>query len=289
MAHKLCGIVFFVIISCTTCFGQTSFQGLTPGGSTRNDVKEVLGQPVRTISATVFEYSPPPGIARVEVAYSAGSSLVERIEVYFLTPISRTALLKKFSLPPQADARNTNTEGKLVEGFGGTTLVVLTHESADADSGVSRMAYWSQEVFDRALGRRTNTAQQPKSGSSPGPISAVKAPGRVADVTGTWRVTLSISDDVIGTGKASLKQTGDNVTGWVGPDEGSRHSQRSEENDPIPFTGILTGDKLTIKMSPQPGRTVAFNKIDLTVNGDKMVGTIDTNKEGKIEFVRTTP
>jgi len=33
---------------------------------------------------------------------------------------------------------------------------------------------------------------------------------------------------------------------------------------------------------------VAFDKCDLTVNGDKMVGTIDPDK-GKIEFVKSTP
>jgi hypothetical protein len=66
------------------------------------------------------------------------------------------------------------------------------------------------------------------------------------------------------------------VTGWVGPDE----------NDPIPINGILKGNKLTIKTSPQPGRTAAFEKCELTVGGDKMAGTIDTDK-GKIEFVRS--
>ena len=101
-------------------------------------------------------------------------------------------------------------------------------------------------------------------------------PSRAADVTGSWRVTISTSGGVI-TGKASLKQTGDVVTGWVGPDE----------NDPIPVNGTLKGNKLTIKTSPQPGRTAAFNKCDLTVNGDKMAGAIDTNK-GRIEFVRST-
>ena len=48
------------------------------------------------------------------------------------------------------------------------------------------------------------------------------------------------------------------------------------------------GNKLTLKTSPQPGRTAAFDKCDLTVNGDKMVGTIDTNK-GTIEFVKSRP
>ena len=99
----------------------------------------------------------------------------------------------------------------------------------------------------------------------------------LADVTGNWRVTISTSDGTI-TGKASLKQTGDKITGWVGPDE----------NDPIPITGILKGNKVTLKTSPQPGRTAAFDQCDLTVNGNKMVGTIDTNR-GKIEFVKSAP
>jgi hypothetical protein len=104
--------------------------------------------------------------------------------------------------------------------------------------------------------------------------AAAQATGAV--VAGTWRVTISTPDGTI-SGMAAFKQTGDVVTGWVGPDE----------NDPIPIDGILKDNKLTIKTSPQPGRTAAFSKCDVTVNGDKMVGTIDTNK-GTIEFVKST-
>jgi len=107
-------------------------------------------------------------------------------------------------------------------------------------------------------------------------LALLGAPARAADVTGGWSVTISTADGAI-TGKASLKQAGETVTGWVGPDE----------NDPIPITGLLKGDKLTIKTSPQPGRTAAFDKCELIVNADKMAGTIDSGK-GKIEFVRTT-
>ena len=97
---------------------------------------------------------------------------------------------------------------------------------------------------------------------------------RAADVTGNWEVTISTSDGTM-TGKASLKQTGDNVTGWVGP----------SENDPIPVKGTMEGKKLTIRMQPQPGRSVAFSECDLSVEEDKMAGTMDSDK-GKIEFAR---
>ena len=105
-------------------------------------------------------------------------------------------------------------------------------------------------------------------------LVSLVAPARAADVTGAWRVTISTPVGTI-TGKASLKQTDGTVTGWVGP----------AENDPIPVRGTVQGNHVIIKTSPQPGRTVAFDRCDLTVNGDKMAGTIDTDK-GKIEFVR---
>ena len=107
-------------------------------------------------------------------------------------------------------------------------------------------------------------------------LALLVALARAAAVTGNWQVTISTSDGTM-TGKASLKQTGNAVTGWVGPDE----------NDPIPVTGSVTGKKLTIKTHPQPGRNVAFDECDLTVNDDKKVGTIDTDK-GKIEFLRSS-
>jgi hypothetical protein len=103
------------------------------------------------------------------------------------------------------------------------------------------------------------------------------APVRAADVTGTWRVTISKPDGAV-TGKASFRQTGHVVAGWVG----------LSEDDPIPITGTLKGNKLTIRTSPQPGRTVAFDECEVTVNGNKMAGTIDTDK-GTIEFVKTAP
>jgi len=108
-------------------------------------------------------------------------------------------------------------------------------------------------------------------------LASLVVPAWAADVAGSWQVTISTPDGEIN-GKASFKQTGDTVEGWVGPDE----------NDPIPVAGILKGDQLTIKTSPQPGRTVAFDKCVLTLKGDKMAGSIDTDK-GKIEFVKSAP
>lgn len=159
MKNKMLCIIIFLLLISTSSFGQSSFQGITPGTSTRDDAARVLGQPVRTVSATRFEYRPPAGIARVEVEFGAGSSVVERLEVYFLKPISRSALIKQLGLSQQADARKTDAEGSLIEYFGGSSLLGLTYASGDVGSGVSRIGYCSREMFERESGIRQNIPQ----------------------------------------------------------------------------------------------------------------------------------
>jgi hypothetical protein len=95
-----------------------------------------------------------------------------------------------------------------------------------------------------------------------------------ADVTGKWDVTLT-TPSFEAHGKASFTQEGDRVTGWLGP-----------EGDPFPITGAVNGNKLVIETHPQEGRMVAFAKAELTINANKMSGTMDTDK-GKIELVRS--
>ena len=101
-----------------------------------------------------------------------------------------------------------------------------------------------------------------------------------ADVTGDWAVTITTADGKI-TGKAALKQTGDKVTGQIGPSGDAT----------ISIEGVLTADKLTLKTRPRPGRTAAFESCNLTVGDEKMSGTIDGGDAGKgrIEFVRVKP
>ena len=101
-----------------------------------------------------------------------------------------------------------------------------------------------------------------------------------ADVAGNWAVTITTADGKI-TGKASLKLTGDKVTGQIGPSEDAT----------IPIEGVLTADTLTLKTRPQPGRTAAFESCELTVGDEKLVGTIQGGDAGKgtIEFVRIKP
>src|SRR5206468_123304 len=70
-----------------------------------------------------------------------------------------------------------------------------------------------------------------------------------ADVSGRWRVTISLAGQTI-TGVALLKQTGDDVTGSIGADERNQH----------PLDGVVEGSHITLTTHPPPGRTVAFDK-----------------------------
>jgi hypothetical protein len=108
-------------------------------------------------------------------------------------------------------------------------------------------------------------------------LAVSTAPLHAADVTGHWQVIIKTPDGTV-TGVAAFKQAGQAVTGWLGP----------SEEDPIPITVILKGNKLIITTHPQPGRTVAFAKCEVTIRADRMAGTIDTDR-GTIEFVRSAP
>jgi hypothetical protein len=108
-------------------------------------------------------------------------------------------------------------------------------------------------------------------------FAALTTAQKAAGISGAWAVTITTSDGKI-TGSATLTQTGDKVTGQIGPPGDAT----------IPIEGILTARKLTLKTHPQPGRTSAFDSCELTVSDQKMEGTIRGGDLGKgtIEFVR---
>lgn len=201
MKDKFFGIVLFTLLSCATSFGQSSFQEITPGTSTRDDVARALGQPVRSISATLFEYNPPAGITKVEVEYAEESALVGRIEVYLRKPISRRALITKFELPDDADTHETDKTGNLVEYFAGSELLVLTYAAADSSSGITRVGYYSRGFFGSAVSEKPATEEGVLDGkaiSKPAPSSppiAKYATG--ASGTVTVRVVVGESGRVI--------------------------------------------------------------------------------------------
>jgi hypothetical protein len=99
-------------------------------------------------------------------------------------------------------------------------------------------------------------------------------PAPTVDVTGAWSVTFTMPGGQA-TGLAILSQDGTKITGMIGP----------AETDMMPAEGTVSGNTVTLVTRPRSGRTAAFAKCEVTVDGDRMTGTIDSDK-GRIEFVK---
>jgi hypothetical protein len=78
-----------------------------------------------------------------------------------------------------------------------------------------------------------------------------------------------------GAGLAVFSQDGTKVTGMIGP----------ALTDMMPIEGTASGNRVMLSTRPRTGRTAAFAKCEVTVEGDRMTGTVDTDR-GKIEFVK---
>jgi hypothetical protein len=100
------------------------------------------------------------------------------------------------------------------------------------------------------------------------------APAPTVDVTGAWSVTITMPQGQVA-GLAILSQDGPKITGMLGP----------AETDMFPVEGTVSANTVTLVARPRTGRTAAFATCQVTVEGDLMTGTIDSDK-GKIEFVK---
>ena len=100
------------------------------------------------------------------------------------------------------------------------------------------------------------------------------APAHTVDVTGAWSVTLTMPERQA-TGLAIMSQDGPKITGMFGP----------AETDMFPVEGTVSGNTVTLVARPRAGRSTAFARCQMTADGDRMTGTIDTDK-GKIELVK---
>lgn len=194
MINKAVSIGFWLLLLAAAGLGQTSFQELTPGRSTRADVDRLLGQPVRRIKATLFEYQAPEGLASVEVEYREGSTVVERIQVFLTHPTQRAALIGRFDLPSQGEARKKNALGEVMDYFGPPALLAFTYADGAEVGGVASITYYSRESFNRALD---------PTGRAPNSPSAREAEWR--QVLGRWRK----EDDSI----IEIRETPDGIEG----------------------------------------------------------------------------
>ena len=178
MIHRTPIIIVFVLLSCATCFGQSSYKGLTPGKSTRADVERVLGPPVKKVSETLIEYPAQRLTRQIFVQYQNSPQVVSRIEIFCRTENSTCYDLMNsvnLHLPPQPTTSHTN-KGKLEEYFSATN-VVLTYSDAATRSGLSQVGYYSRELFEIAVSKKTSASGSSNSNPNSGENSNVDDEG----------------------------------------------------------------------------------------------------------------
>jgi hypothetical protein len=114
-----------------------------------------------------------------------------------------------------------------------------------------------------------------------GVVALVAAPD--TNITGTWtgsfKMTNSEGQTKDGTALLLLKQTGAEITGTVGPDEGEQHAITK---------GRIEGDKISLE-STDGGVTIKF---ELALAGDRITGDVNAAGEGrtmkaKLDVTRT--
>jgi hypothetical protein len=144
---RILRISLFVLLVCLTCVGQTSYKNLTPGKNTKADVERALGRPLKQISKTLAEYKSNQGTEQIFVQYIADSNDVARIEVTYADAIERSSAVAALNLPSRSTGWQINSKSRLEEYFS-AACVVLTYVGADASTGVSRIGYYSRQLFD---------------------------------------------------------------------------------------------------------------------------------------------
>ena len=143
----------------------TKWKAIEPGRSTRQDVDTSLGQPERNLSGSIFVYAAQQGTGRVLVDYRS-TGVVNSVQVELLQPVARAALVKSFQLEQFTPLKKPELDGTLAEYFGSNASLVFFYGAADDASGVSRIGFFSRELFDQVTGPLTASTPAPASGAA---------------------------------------------------------------------------------------------------------------------------
>ncbi len=147
--REIIQIILLLLSANLVCQAQSSFEGLMPGKSRRADIERMLGRPLKQLSATLSEYKSQRTTEQIFVQYLADSDDVARIEVTYANTMDRSSALASLNLPSRSTGWHVNARNRLEEYFS-TACVVLTYTVADASTGVSRIGYYSRQLFDGA-------------------------------------------------------------------------------------------------------------------------------------------
>ena len=87
--------------------------------------------------------------------------------------------------------------------------------------------------------------------------------------TGTFKMTAQNAETPDSTAVLMLTQNGTEITGTVGPDEGEQHAITK---------GKIEGDKITLLVEDEEGRTIKF---DLVLAADRITGDVNMVRDGQ--------
>ena len=131
---------------------QTSYKGVVPGTTTRSQVEHAFGLAVKEVRSTLSEYEASDIAGKIYVQFRSGASVVERVEVIYQDPSDRSKVAGSLKLPSRSTASQVNSKGKREEYYA-VACIVLTFAGESLDDGVSRVGYYSRELFDGAVAK----------------------------------------------------------------------------------------------------------------------------------------
>lgn len=188
MLTKAFLLTAFLMFSSMQLLAQTSYKGVLPGSTTRAQVEHAFGQAVKEVSSTLSEYEASDVAGKIYVQFRSGANVVERVEVIYQDPNDRSKVAGPLKLPSSPTASQVNLKGKREEYYA-AACIVLTFAGESVADGVSRVGYYSRELFDGAVPEVSKTSGVGDSGRT-----SDSAPPRTTEVSPKGRETSSDSD-----------------------------------------------------------------------------------------------
>ena len=239
-----------ILFVCVEASAQVSFQGLTPGVSTRADAEQALGRDIDTEYRTTYLYKPPAGLKKIKIDFPTEdkNAVIEAIHVQLEKPVSRGALVRKFELPEKSDIQLFTSDDKLMELFGGA-FIYFYYFAHDASSGIESIVYNSQREYEKQCGLhpmyRCGTAASSRDALPPMPaLPGYMTGGQGSTSTTVDRRGISVAGTWKGTWINSKGETGTSTLRLV---EGANGTITGDEDNYL-FTienGHRTGNVLT--------------------------------------------
>jgi hypothetical protein len=188
MLSKVFLTTVFILVSSVPLLAQTSYKGVLPGITSRAQVEHAFGQAVKEVSSTLSEYEASDVAGKIYVQFRSGANVVERVELIYQDPNDRSEVAGPLKLPSRPTASQVNSKGKREEYYA-AACIVLTFAGKSVEDGVSRVGYYSRELFDGAVPEVSKTSGVGDSGRP-----SDSAPPRTTEVSPKGRETSSDSD-----------------------------------------------------------------------------------------------